>query len=65
MIKHLNKHQNINFTVDQENVGLLLFLVVKICHKKICGKNGKFLTSVYRKPTFSGVFTNYESFIPT
>ena len=28
-------------------------------------KNGKFVTSVYRKPTFSWVFTNYESFIPT
>ena len=32
---------------------------------KICRKNGKFVTSVYRKPTFSGVFTNYDSFIPT
>ena len=28
-------------------------------------KNRKFVTSVYRKPTFSGVFTNYESLIPT
>ena len=28
-------------------------------------KNDKCVTSVYRKPTFSGVFTNYESFIPT
>ena len=25
----------------------------------------KFATSVYRKPTFSGIFNNYESFIPT
>ena len=55
-----SKHQNINFTVKKENVGSLLFLDVKICRK-----NGKFVTSVYRKPTFSGVFTNYESFIPT
>ena len=54
-----SKHQNINFTVEKENVGSLSFLDVKIC----C-KNGKFVTSVYRKPTFSGVFTNYESFIP-
>ena len=44
------KHQNINFTVEQENVGSLSLLDVKICRK-----NGKFLTSVYRKPTFSGV----------
>ena len=55
-----SKHQNINFTVEKENVGSLSFLDIKIC----C-KNGKFVTSVYRKPTFSGVFTNYESFIPT
>ena len=55
-----SKHHNINFTIEKENVGSLLFLDVKICRK-----NGKFVTSVYRKPTFSGVFTNYESFIPT
>ena len=26
-------------------------------------KNNKFVTSVYRKPKFSGVFTNFESYI--
>ena len=26
--------------------------------------NGKFSTTVYRKPTFTGLFTNFESFIP-
>ena len=41
-----SKHQNINFTVEKENVGLRLFLDVKICRK-----NGKFVTGVYRKPT--------------
>ena len=55
-----SKHQNINFTVEKENVGSLSFLDVKICRK-----NGKSVTSIYRKPTFSGVFTSYESFIPT
>ena len=54
------KHQNINFTVEKENVGSLSFLDVNICFK-----NGKFVTSVYRKSTINGVFTNYESFIPT
>ena len=54
------KHQNINFTVEQESIGPLSFLDVKICRE-----NGKFVTSVYRKPTFSRVFTNYDSFIPT
>ena len=27
-------------------------------------ENNKFLTSVYRKPTFNEVFTNFESFVP-
>ena len=53
-------HQNMNFTVQKENVGSLTFLDVKICRK-----NGKFVTSVYWKPTFSGTHTNHESFIPT
>ena len=53
-----SKHQNINFTVGKENVGSFSFLDVKICRK-----NEKFVTSVYRKPTYNGVFTNYESFI--
>ena len=44
---------------EQEHVRSLSFLDVKMCRK-----NGKFVISVYRKPTFSGVFTNYESFIP-
>ena len=44
-----SKHQNINFTVEKENVGSIPFLDVKICRK-----NGKFVTCVYRKPTFSG-----------
>ena len=34
------------------------FLDIKISHK-----NNKFMTSVDRKPTFSGIFTNFESFI--
>ena len=55
-----SKHQNINFTTEKDNVGSLLLLDIKIC-----GKNSKFVTSVYRKPRFNGVFTNHESFTPT
>ena len=28
-----SKHQNRNFTVEQENIGSILFLSVKICRK--------------------------------
>ena len=55
----ITNHNN-DFSVEKENVGSLSFLDVKICRK-----NGKFVTSVYRKRKFSGVFTNYESFIPS
>ena len=30
----------------------------------ISRENEKFVTNVYRKPTFSGVYSNFESFIP-
>ena len=32
---------------------------------KICNGNGKFVTTVLGKSTFSGVFIDYESFITT
>ena len=50
---------NIKFTSEIEINNSLSFLEIKIA-----GENNKFNTSVYRKLTFSGVFTNFESFIP-
>ena len=31
----------------------------------MCQENNKLTTSVYRKSTFRGIFTNFKSFIPT
>ena len=57
---YLNKqHKNIKFTSEIEENGSLSFLDITITRE-----NNKFVTSVYHKPTFSGVFTNFESFIP-
>ena len=39
-----SKHQNINLTIEKENLGSLY------------RENGKFVTTVCRKPKFSGVF---------
>ena len=36
------------------------FLDVKIIRQK-----DRFTTSVYRKPTFSGIYTNFDSFLPS
>ena len=32
---------------------------------EVSREKGKFVTTVYRKPTFSGVYTHFESFLPT
>ena len=57
---YLNKqYRNIKFTSEIEKNGSLSFLDITVTRE-----NNKFVTLVYRKPTFSGVFTNFESFIP-
>ena len=49
-----------SFSFEQEKNGKLLFLDIKVSREK-----GKFVTTVNRKPTFSGVHTHFESFLPT
>ena len=49
-----------SFSFEQEKNGKLSFLDVEVSREK-----GKFVTTVYRKPTFSGVYTHFESFLPT
>ena len=59
-LEYLNsKHPNIKFTYEIEKDHCLPFLGVNIMFS-----NGIFSTSVYRKPTFTGLFTNFDSFIP-
>ena len=54
-----SRHPNMTFTFENEVNNSLPFLDVKVIHS-----NHQFVTSIYRKPTFSGVYTNYSSFIP-
>ena len=57
---YLNRqHKIIKFTSETENENSISFFDIKITRD-----NNKFMTSVYHKPTFSGVFTNFGSFIP-
>ena len=46
-------------SLERENDGRLSFLDINIFREK-----GKFVTNVYRKKTFSGVYTNFNTFIP-
>ncbi|XP_057302827.1 uncharacterized protein LOC130636990 [Hydractinia symbiolongicarpus] len=57
---YLNRqHINISFTSECEADKTLPFLDVSVSRNE-----SKFVTSIYRKPTFSGVYTNYNSFLP-
>ena len=47
------------FTIETEQNNKMLLLDVNVIREQ-----GKFITSVYRKPTFSGVYTHFESFLP-
>ena len=53
------KHPNMKFLLKKENDGCLSFLDINIFHKK-----GKFVTNIYGKKTFTGVYTILNSFIP-
>ena len=53
-----SKHRNIKFTFDTEDSNNFSLLDVKITQQ-----NKQFVTSIFPKATFSGVFTNYNSFI--
>ena len=58
-LKSIQHHPNIYFSTEKEKDGCSPFLNVDIFRE-----NEKFTTNVYRKKTFSGVYTNFKSFIP-
>lgn len=53
-------HPNLNFTYELENSGTLSFLDVLV-HKT---KNGPPLTSIFRKPTWTGLYLHFLSSVP-
>ena len=58
-LEYINKkHVNLKFTKEESNNGKLDFLDVTI------NTNNELVTSVYHKPTFTGLLTNFRSFVP-
>ena len=55
-----NQHKNIKFTKQNEDNGTLNFLDVNVKNN-----HNEFQTSCYRKPTFSGLYTQFSSFMPS
>ena len=49
-----------SFSFEQEVNGKLSLLDVEVSPQQ-----GKFVTTVYNKPTFIGVYTHFDSFLPT
>ena len=57
--EYLNtKHASIKFTSEKQVIGSLPFVDVLISWNK-----EGFATTVYHKPTFSGVYSNFKKFI--
>ena len=57
----LNGRQaNMSFTIEHEKQNRISFLDVQIIRE-----DKTFTTSVYRKPTFSGIYTHFDSFLPS
>ena len=58
-VKYMNKrHKNTKFSFEAEKDNSFSILDVKICREK-----DKFTASVFRKDTFTGVSTNFSSFV--
>lgn len=53
-------HPNLRFTVETENDGCQPFMDVLVQRRE-----GTMIRSVYRKPTFTGQYTRWDSFTPT
>ena len=54
------RHANMSFTIEHEKQNRISFLDVQIIRE-----DKTFTTSVYRKPTFSGIYTHFDSFLPS
>ena len=52
-------HPNIKFTDEIENDDKLPFLDVNVCRQ-----NGSFSTTIYRKSSFTGLYSNFKSLVP-
>ena len=55
-----SQHPNIRFTREEESENKLAFLDIGVKSDP----NGCLSTSVYRKPTFSGLYMQWRSFVP-
>ena len=53
-------HPKLSFSFEQKKNGKLSVFDIEVPREK-----GKFVTTVYRKATFSGAYTHFQSFLTT
>ena len=54
-----SRHANMSFTIETEQTNKISFLDIHVIREQ-----GKFTTTVYWKPTFSGACTYFDRFLP-
>ena len=54
-----SRHKRIKFKNELEKDSCITFLDVLVTNKR-----NSFITSLYRKPTFSGIYFNFDSHVP-
>ena len=54
------RHANMSFIIERERQNRIFFLDIAIIRE-----DETFTATVYRKPTFSGVYTHLDSFLPS
>ena len=54
------RHANMPLTIEREKQNIMSFLDIAIARE-----DKTFTTSVYHKPTFSGVYKHFDSFLPS
>ena len=61
--------RNWSMLMSSQDTTLLLYLVMRkrmsFLDVNIIREKDEFTTSVYRKPTFSGIYTHFDSFLPS
>jgi hypothetical protein len=58
-----SRHNNMRFTYETEVNNCISFIGLNITHDDLNNEH-RYITSVYRKPTSTSLFTNYNSFTP-
>ena len=57
-----SRHPNMHFTHELESNNSINFIGLTITHSPETPTSHRYSTGIYRKPTFTGLFTNFHSF---